>query len=44
VAEKGTYEIRVGTSSTNIRLTKPVQLEQSFTWKGLDEPTPFELY
>ncbi|WVF66947.1 hypothetical protein IAT40_001690 [Kwoniella sp. CBS 6097] len=38
------YEIRVGTSSTKIQLSKPFHLDQTFRWVGLQEPQPFTLF
>lgn len=44
VSESGAYEIRLGTSSTNIVLSKPIEKQGSFKWIGLEEPAPCELY
>lgn len=44
MSESGAYEIRIGTSSTNIVLAKPVEKRGSFKWIGLEEPVPSELY
>ena len=35
IAEKGTFEVLVGTSSVDIKLRKNVDLEETFTWNGL---------
>lgn len=35
VAEAGKFVVFVGASSTDIKLTGEVELENSFTWKGL---------
>ncbi|WVQ62915.1 uncharacterized protein L199_001064 [Kwoniella botswanensis] len=42
IGRRGDYEIRVGTSSTKIHLSKPVHLARSFKWIGLQEPQLYE--
>lgn len=38
VANKGTYEIRIASSSVQMHLTAPFQLEESWKWVGLKKP------
>ncbi|ADV25102.1 beta-glucosidase [Cryptococcus gattii E566] len=42
IGRKGDYEIRIGTSSTFIHLSKPVHVAKSFRWIGLQEPEVYE--
>ncbi|KNX49905.2 beta-glucosidase [Cryptococcus deuterogattii R265] len=42
IGRKGDYEIRIGTSSTLIHLSKPVRIAKSFRWIGLQEPEVYE--
>lgn len=35
VAEAGKFDVFVGASSTDIKLSGEVELKESFTWKGL---------
>lgn len=35
VAEQGVFEVRVGASSEDIRISKDVKLEKTFKWTGL---------
>lgn len=44
VGEKGTYEIHVGASSTQIPLCKPHLLHKTFRWVGLHAPKEFTKY
>ncbi|KAL1406447.1 hypothetical protein Q8F55_008146 [Vanrija albida] len=44
VGERGAFEIRLGTSSTAIKLAAPFYQEQSFKWLGLEAPVGAELY
>lgn len=39
LAERGDYEVRLGSSSRAIHCAKPFHLKQSYTWVGLREPT-----
>jgi beta-glucosidase len=36
VSEKGTYKIQVGQSSSQLCLTGSLEVEETFTWSGLD--------
>ncbi|WRT65289.1 uncharacterized protein IL334_002232 [Kwoniella shivajii] len=38
IGRKGDYEIRIGSSSTEIHLSGPVHLPQTFKWIGLQKP------
>jgi len=40
VADKGSYEFRVGPSSTVVASAKTLVLEQAFKWIGQQEPSP----
>jgi beta-glucosidase len=40
VADKGSYEFRVGPSSTVVALSRNFLLEKAFKWIGQQEPTP----
>lgn len=35
VAEQGVFEVRVGASSEDIRISKDVNLQKTFKWTGL---------
>lgn len=35
IAEQGAFEVLVAASSTDVRLTGTIELEKTFTWKGL---------
>ncbi|WWC87448.1 uncharacterized protein L201_002337 [Kwoniella dendrophila CBS 6074] len=42
IGRKGEYEIRLGISSTKIVLSKPVFVENSFKWIGLQQPQVYQ--
>jgi beta-glucosidase len=35
IAEKGTFQIAVAASSRDVKMTKEVELKETFTWSGL---------
>lgn len=35
IAEQGLFEVRVGASSVDVRISKEVELEKTFRWTGL---------
>lgn len=41
MGEKGTYEIQVGGSSTQVALSKPYFVRSTFRWVGLQSPKEF---
>ncbi|WWC69041.1 uncharacterized protein I206_102977 [Kwoniella pini CBS 10737] len=43
IGRKGDYEVRIGSSSTKIQLSKPVHIENSFKWIGIQEPQVYNV-